>query len=801
MTDGSGSPAQNQRSLEVGVLPVTELVLFPHLVVPVSIGEEPSTKLVDDALAGDKKMAVMTRIPGSTDDDQPGEFYQVGTLCQILKMLRMPDGGIHLLIQGLSRVVVDSVTQSSPYVRASVTPVQEQDEPQTPEMEALKRSVAELFGKIVAASGQLPDELGAAVLNIGHGGRLADFVASNINVAASERQSVLEAFALPSRLRIVSNLLQKELQVLELRSKIETETRSELEKTQRDYYLREQLKTIRKELGEEDDRAREVRELRDSIEAAGMPKHTREAAERELDRLSKMPPGMAEYTVSRTYLDWLCALPWSVATKDKLDCARAARVLDRDHYDLEKVKERIVEYLAVLQLTDSARGPILCFVGPPGTGKTSLGRSIAAALGRKFVRMSLGGVRDEAEIRGHRRTYVGALPGRILQGMRRAGSNNPVFMLDEIDKLGVDFRGDPSAALLEVLDPEQNNAFQDNYLEVTFDLSCVMFITTANVLHTIPPALLDRMEVLELPGYTEEEKLEIARRYLVPRQLRENGLSTRNLRFRISGLREIIRSYTREAGLRNLEREIAAVCRKVAREVAGGASTLNVVGKRTAQQYLGPPRYFPESAGVQNEVGVATGLAWTAAGGELLFVEASRMPGSKTMRLTGQLGDVMKESAQAALSYLRSRTDRIGVPEDFFEKSDLHVHVPAGAIPKDGPSAGVAIVTSLASLLTGRPVRRDVAMTGEITLTGKVLPVGGIRQKILAASRARLNTVILPRQNVKDLADVPQEIRARMAFEFVDDVDEVLKLALADGEPGARETQPRSKSSRAASSD
>jgi ATP-dependent Lon protease len=613
-----------------------------------------------------------------------------------------------------------------------------------------------------------------------------------------ERQEVLETFPVRKRLRLVSDLLLKELQVIELRAKIETETRTELERTQRDYFLREQLKTIRKELGEEDERSRETRELRDKIEAAHMPAHAREAAERELEKLSRMPPGMAEYTVSRTYLDWLCSLPWAVFTRDKLDCRRARGVLDDDHYDLDKVKERIVEYLAVLQLTKSARGPILCFVGPPGTGKTSLGRSIARALGRKFVRMSLGGIRDEAEIRGHRRTYVGALPGRIIQGIRRAGSRNPVFMLDEIDKVGTDFRGDPSAALLEVLDPEQNSTFQDNYLEVTFDLSSVMFITTANVLYTIPPALRDRMEVLELPGYTEDEKLAIARRYLIPRQLRRNGLSPRLLRFRDTAVREIVRGYTREAGLRNLERELATVCRKVAKQVAEGFQGFQVVGRAAIGRFLGPRKYLPETMDAQNEVGVATGLAWTPEGGEILHVEASLMPGGKTLNLTGQLGDVMKESAQAALSYLRSRARLLGIPEGFFERSDIHLHVPSGAIPKDGPSAGVAMVASLASLLSGRPVRRDVAMTGEITLRGKVLPVGGVRQKVMAASRAHVQTVLLPRQNAKDLAEVPEEVKKRLEFLFLDTVDDVLSTALTDGEPQRLKRQGKKPRRRAA---
>ncbi|MGH7865265.1 MAG: endopeptidase La, partial [Candidatus Binataceae bacterium] len=604
---------------------------------------------------------------------------------------------------------------------------------------------------------------------------------SYLRIAIEEAQDLLSNSDVRQRIEKLIAVLGREIQLLELGHKIQSEVQTELNKSQREYYLRQQLKAIQKELGESDARSAEIDELAKKIDEAKMPADARKAADKELERLKMIPPESAEHTVVRTYLDWLVTVPWSISTADNLDIHHAHQVLDEDHYDLEKIKERILEFLAVRKLKSDSKGPILCFVGPPGTGKTSLGRSIARALGRKFVRLSLGGIRDEAEIRGHRRTYIGSLPGRIIQGLRNAGSNNPLFILDEVDKLGMDFRGDPASALLEVLDPEQNNTFVDHYLDVPFDLSKVLFLTTANVLDPVPPALRDRMEVLELPGYTEEEKLEIARRHLVPKVLKENGLAEVPLEFTSAALCEMIRSFTREAGLRNLEREIARICRKIARTVTEGEPAPQQILPEDVQRYLGPPKFFSEVAERMHEPGVATGLAWTPNGGDIIFIESTRMNGQKGLTLTGSLGEVMKESAQAALSYIRSRAERLGISPDFFEKSDIHVHIPAGAIPKDGPSGGVTIAASLASLLTGRPVRSDVAMTGEITLRGKVLPVGGIKEKVLAARRAGIKTVIIPRRNERDLEDIPSEVRKEMEFIFVDAVDEVFTHALRDG--------------------
>jgi ATP-dependent Lon protease len=615
-------------------------------------------------------------------------------------------------------------------------------------------------------------------MNVEDPGVLADLIASTLNLALEDKQAILETLEVKARLEKVNLLLNKELSILELGSKIQSQVREGIDKSQREYLLREQLKAIQKELGDKDERTVEVEELRQRIAKAKLPPEAMKEAERELDRLAKMPPSAAEYTVARTYLDWLIEIPWAAATEDNLDIKQAQKVLDEDHYDLEKVKKRILEYLSVRKLKADMKGPILCFVGPPGTGKTSVGKSIAKALGRKFIRMSLGGVRDEAEIRGHRRTYVGALPGRIIQGIRKAGSNNPVFMLDEIDKLGMDFRGDPSSALLEVLDPEQNYTFSDHYLEVPFDLSKVMFITTANILDPIPPPLRDRMEVLDLPGYTEEEKLRIAKGFLVPKQIQAHGLTEQNIQFQDEALRRLALEYTREAGVRNLEREIANICRGVARKVAEGAGGLTVVDAESVPSYLGPIKFFSEVAERTSEPGVATGLAWTPTGGDILFIEATRMKGRKGFNLTGQLGEVMKESAQAALSYVRARAKALQIPENFFEGSDIHIHVPAGAIPKDGPSAGVTMFTAITSLLTGRPVRSDVAMTGEITLRGLVLPVGGIKEKVLAARRSGITTVILPKKNEKDLEEVPDQVKKDMKFHFVQKMDEVIQIAL-----------------------
>ena len=762
---------------ELGIIPLRDTVIFPYMIAPLVIGRAKSLHLVDEAANTDRIVGLATQVKSEIEDPGTADLNTVGTAATILKMLKFPDGSTRVLVQGASRIRLKSFTQKDPYFKAQIEAVPEVADA-TVKTQALLRSVSDIFGRIVGLSPHLPDELQVAVMNIDNASRAADLIASNINLSTGEKQEMLETFDTKERLQKLIGFLNRELQVLELGSKIQSEVKTELDKSQREYYLREQLKAIRRELGETDERTIEIEELREKIEAAKMSKDAFAAAEKELDRLSKMPPQAAEYTVSRTYLDWLISLPWSKSTKDVVDVGKAKDILDEDHYDLDKVKERILEYLAVRKLKDDMKGPILCFVGPPGVGKTSLGRSIARALGRKFTRISLGGIRDEAEIRGHRRTYVGALPGRIVQGIRKAGSNNPLFMLDEVDKIGADFRGDPSAALMEVLDPEQNSEFSDHYLEIAFDLSRVMFVTTANVLVTVPPALLDRMEVIELPGYTDDEKVEIADQYLIPRQLDAHGLSKKNIEFRESAVRLLISEYTREAGLRNLEREIGNIARKVARKVVeGDGAKINITKERVAD-FLGPRKYYRDVAERTMLPGVATGLAWTEAGGDIIFVETSTMKGGKNLTLTGRLGDVMRESAQASLTYVRANAEDIGVDASFYEDRDVHVHVPHGGVPKDGPSAGVTIATSLVSLLTGRPVRADVAMTGEITLKGKVLPVGGIKEKILAARRAGIKKVILPGQNKKDLIEVPDVVKEGMKFIFVDALADVFKSAL-----------------------
>ncbi|MGQ9854185.1 MAG: endopeptidase La [Candidatus Oleimicrobiaceae bacterium] len=762
---------------ELPVLPLRDTVVFPFVATPLIVARKPSVQLIDDVLSGDRLLALVAQRRPELEEPKPEDIHTVGTAAIVLKMLKFPDGSLRVLVQGIERIRVLEYVASEPYYRARIKVLRESYRPST-KIEALMRNVQIQFQKIVSLVPHLPDELQVVAMNLQDPGRLADLVASNINLNLQEKQEILELADVERRLERLTVFLTRELEVLELGSKIQSQVQSELGKNQREYFLREQLKAIQQELGIGDERSAEINELRKAIEDAKMPEQAYKEAMRELDRLAKMQPGAAEYTVSRTYIDWLVALPWSVSTEDNLDIEAARRVLDEDHYDLEKVKERILEYLAVRKLKPDSKGPILCFVGPPGVGKTSLGRSIARALGRRFVRMSLGGVRDEAEIRGHRRTYIGALPGRIIQGLKNARANNPVFMLDEVDKIGADFRGDPSSALLEVLDPEQNFSFSDHYLEVPFDLSKVMFITTANVLDTVPPALRDRMEVLELPGYIAEEKLHIAFKYLVPRQIEENGLKGKHITFTRAAVRRIIQEYTREAGVRNLEREIASICRKVAKEVAAHGDSKHIITPDKLEEYLGPGKFYSEVKERTSEPGVATGLAWTPVGGDILFVEATKMRGNNRLTLTGQLGEVMRESAQAALSYVRSRAAQLGINEEVFEKHDIHVHVPQGAIPKDGPSAGVTIATSLVSLLTGRPIRSDIAMTGEITLRGKVLPVGGIKEKVLAARRAGIRHVILPRKNEKDLAEIPAELRKEMSFYFVDSMDQVLELAL-----------------------
>jgi ATP-dependent Lon protease len=748
------------------------------MVTPLDVGRPKSVRAVD-AVAADLRVfiTVMQKDKDIQDPQPPDDLYQIGTLVNIMRMMRSPDGHIHLLLRGIARVRIEEWTQTDPYLKARYSIVDETVE-QTIEVQALVNSVLDLFRRVIQLSPHLPvpDEAINLVASLTSPAQIADVVVTALNLTPQDRQRFLEMTDPIQRLRELVPLLSREIQVLELTQKIQEQARQELDKAQREFILRQQLREIQKELGETPEA--EIEELRQKIEEAGMPEEVKEVALRELDRLSKMHPAAAEYTVSRTYIDWLISLPWNKVTEDNLDIAHAKKVLDEDHYDLDDVKERLLEFLAVRKLKQDTKGPILCFVGPPGVGKTSLGQSIARALGRKFVRISLGGVRDEAEIRGHRRTYVGALPGRIIQGLRQAGTKNPVFMLDEVDKLGFDFRGDPAAALLEVLDPEQNHTFVDHYLDVPFDLSQVLFICTANITDTIPPALLDRMEVIRLPGYSHEEKLQIAKRYLVPRNLKEHGLTQDHIEFTDEALSVIIKQYTREAGVRNLSREIANICRKVARRVAEGNTEKVVVTPENVAEFLGPPKFLEEIAERRPQAGVATGLAWTPFGGSVLFVETTKMPGKGSLIITGHLGEIMKESAQAALSYVRSRSEQLGIPEDFFSKHDIHIHVPAGAIPKDGPSAGITMATALASLATGRPVRHNVAMTGEITLTGRVLPVGGIKEKVLAAKEAGITEIILPAQNEKDLVEIPEHIRNALRFHFVENMDEVLELAL-----------------------
>ena len=761
---------------ELPILPIREAVLYPKMILPLMVGQERLIKLINAALLTNKMIGIVAIRNKEVEEVKPEDLFEAGCAAYIPKMIKMPNNSVRLLIQGTSRIRLTEFTQREPFIRARVAPLK--DEGEAADTKALIVGVKGIFQKVVELAPQLPGELAIMAMNVEAPGALADLIASTLNLPLADKQNILETLDVKERLEKVNVFLTKELSVLEIGTKIQNQVREGIDKSQREYFLREQLKAIQKELGEKDERSAEIEDLRQRLVQAQLPPEAMKEAERELDRLAKMPPAAAEYTVARTYVDWLIELPWAIATEDNLDISKAQTVLDEDHYDLEKVKKRILEYLAVRKLKADMKGPILCFVGPPGTGKTSVGKSIARALGRKFLRISLGGVRDEAEIRGHRRTYVGALPGRIIQGIRKAGSNNPVFMLDEIDKLGMDFRGDPSAALLEVLDPEQNYAFSDHYLDVPFDLQKVMFITTANILDPIPPALRDRMEVLELSGYTEEEKLKIAKNYLVSKQLEAHGLSEKSLKFEEAGLRRVVLEYTREAGVRQLEREIANICRGVARRVAEGQKELTVVDAKSVPSYLGSIKFFSEVAERTSTPGVATGLAWTQTGGDILFIEATRMKGRKGFTLTGQLGDVMKESAQAALSYVRTRAKELKIPENFFDQSDIHIHVPAGAIPKDGPSAGVTMFTALTSLLTGRPVRNDVAMTGEITLRGLVLPVGGIKEKVLAAKRAGIRTVILPKKNEKDLEEVPEQIKKDLKFYFVQRMDEISRIAL-----------------------
>ncbi|HIE30188.1 TPA: endopeptidase La [Candidatus Poribacteria bacterium] len=753
---------------------------MPHFMPPyLSLPSGRAAAAVEEAMDNESRLVCLFQQKTDKKRElQVKDFNEIGTLINIMRF-RKEDEGVWMMVQGASRVRLLELTQQQPFFKGKIEIIDEEEyESVDVNVEALMRNVLELFKNIVNLSPRLHEDFAIIASGIEDAGHLADFIASITELKSEDKQALLQTIDPKERLERLTVMLNKELDLLELGSKIQSEAQAEIDKDQRTYFLRERLKAIQKELGEAGEISTEVEEIRTQIAEAKMSQEAQKAAEKELSRLEKMHPSSAEYTVSRTYLDWLVTLPWSKSTQDNLDIKRAQKILDEDHYDLTKVKDRILEYLAVRKLKTDMKGPILCFVGPPGVGKTSLGRSIARALGRKFVRISLGGVRDEAEIRGHRRTYIGSLPGRIIQSLRQIGSNNPVFMLDEVDKIGTDFRGDPAAALLEALDPEQNHAFSDHYLDVTFDLSKVMFITTANLLDPIPPALLDRMEVLELPGYTAEEKLMIAKQFLIPKQLKEHGISKGQLRITDGGVKVIIGEYTKEAGVRNLEREIGSICRKTARRVAEGEKGMNRVTARNISEYLGPFKFYSEVAEVEGEVGVATALAATATGGEILFVEATQMPGKGELTLTGQLGAIMKESAQAALSFIRSRSEKLNIAQDFFVKNDFHIHVPAGATPKDGPSAGITIATALASLAMGRSVVPLIAMTGEITLRGRVLPVGGLKEKILAAKRAGIETIIIPKRNQKDLVEVPDEAKKGMKFIFVDNADQVLNVAL-----------------------
>jgi ATP-dependent Lon protease len=762
------------------VLPLKEMVAYPDTLTPLAVGRARSMRLVNDVLSGERMLALVTSRDPEAEDPGPDELYDVGVGGIVARMLKVPDGTIRILVQGTERIRLGDYATEDPYLVARVEPLPDVVSP-SPELEALTRNVQGTFIEIIEKIPYLPEELQLAVTNLDDPSALSHLIAGALRIPTEEKQELLEQVDVAKRLRRLSEILARELEVIQLGSKIQSQVQSEIDKGQREYYLREQLKAIQQELGEGDEQQAEVNELRERIEQANLPEHARKQADRELGRLQRLPPAAAEYGVIRTYLEWLVELPWSVTTDDNLDIAHAREVLDADHYDLERVKDRILEYLAVRKLNPESPGPILCFVGPPGVGKTSLGRSISKALGRQFERISVGGVRDESEIRGHRRTYIGAMPGTIIRALRDAGTRNPVFMIDEIDKMGADFRGDPASAMLEVLDPAQNDSFRDHYLDLEFDLSDVLFIATANTLEPVPPALQDRMEVIQLAGYTVDEKLHIAKRYLVPRQIEQNGLSRSRISFSDAATRTIIDEYTREAGVRNLEREIGSICRKIARQIAEGEVKGKVtISAKRARELLGRRRYFAEQRRRTKDPGVATGLAWTPVGGEILFVEATAMPGDGKLTITGQIGDVMRESAQAALSWVRGHLKRLPtqVDEDWFASHDIHIHVPAGAVPKDGPSAGVAMAVALASLVTGRHVRADVAMTGEITLTGRVLPIGGVKEKVLAAQRAGIRRVILPARNEGDVAEIPEHQREGLEFVHCDTIEDALAAAL-----------------------
>jgi ATP-dependent Lon protease len=784
------------------ILPLRETVTYPDTLTPLAVGQERSINLVNDVLSGNRMLAMVASKDPENDTPGPDDLYDVGVAGTVARMMRVPDGTLRILVQGSERIRILDYVSEQPYLVARIEVMPDVLQEST-ELEALTRNVQSTFSEIIEAIPYLPEELQLAVANLDDPSALSHLIAGALRINTEEKEELLEQVDVTKRLRRLSEILTRELEVVQLGSKIQSQVQSEIDKGQREYFLRQQLKAIQEELGEADEQQAEINELRERLEAAGLPEEAKQAAERELSRLEKLPPVAAEYGVIRTYLEWLVDLPWSKLTEDNLDIAHARKVLDEDHYDLDEVKDRILEYLAVRKLNPESPGPILCFVGPPGVGKTSLGRSIARALGREFERISVGGVRDEAEIRGHRRTYIGALPGTIIRALRDADTRNPVFMIDEIDKMGADFRGDPSSAMLEVLDPAQNSTFRDHYLDLPFDLSEVLFIATANILDTVPPALQDRMEVIQLPGYTVEEKLHIAKRYLGPRQLQANGLRPSQIELADSALKAIIDEYTREAGVRNLERQIGTICRKVARQVAEGTVEGKVrISAKRGRELLGKRRFFSEQRRRTKDPGVATGLAWTPVGGEVLFVEATAVPGSGKLTITGQLGEVMKESAQAALSWVRAHAKDLApdLPDDWFADHDIHVHVPAGAVPKDGPSAGIAMGTALASLISNRPVRNDVAMTGEVTLTGQVLPIGGLKEKSLAAQRAGIKQVIVPDRNEGDVEEISEQEREGLEFVYADDIGDVLKAALepdgkaprSDGKPRKSDVKPPS---------
>jgi len=770
---------------ELSMLPLRGLLVFPYTVIHLDVGRKKSINAIEEAMLGSKEIFLATQKEAQNDDPSEEDVYAVGTVAEIKQILKMPGGTMRVLVEGICRARVVSYTDDVDYIKVMIEEFRnEETTKKNPELEALTRTLVYQFEQYVRMSKKIPPETVASVVTIEEPARLADVIASHLSLRINEKQSILEALDISERLNALCEILAREMEVLELERKINIRVRKQMEKTQKEYYLREQMKAIQKELGEKDERAAEVEELRAKIKESRLPSEALEKVNKELERLERMPAMAAEGVVVRNYLDWVLSLPWSKETRDRLDLDMAEKILDEDHYGLEKPKERILEYLAIRKLAKKMKGPILCLVGPPGVGKTSLGKSVARSLGRNFVRMSLGGVRDEAEIRGHRRTYIGSMPGQVLQSIKKSGSRNPVFLLDEIDKMTADFRGDPASALLEVLDPEQNNTFTDHYLEIPFDLSKVMFITTANSIYNIPRPLLDRMEVIELSSYTEEDKMPIAMDYLIPKQIKEHGLKKNNISFSEDAVRKIIREYTREAGVRNLERQIASICRKVAREVVKDRNFSVTIGADRIKKYLGTEKFHYGRAEKDHQVGVTTGLAWTETGGDILSIEVALIKGKGKLTLTGKLGDVMKESAQAGLTYVRSKADELGISQDTLENYDIHIHVPEGAIPKDGPSAGITMATSLASAMSGRKVRSDVAMTGEITLRGRVLPIGGLKEKSLAAHRAGITTIIMPSENEKDLEDVPVQIKDKMKFVPVSHMDEVLAEALVPKEKG-----------------